>query len=110
MIDTIKVLNRRGINPFCFSLNLRRLASTTGAIGEVDKHTGVKAKVGESSDMHKVCRPCFEIHNSQRSLVALSRQFALALGVPRLPLSLLPGHHPDSEQISSRDAYYDAMM
>ena len=110
MIDTIKVLNRRGINPFCFSLNLRRLASTTGAIGEVDKHTGVKAKVGESSDMHKVCRPCFEIHNSQRSLVALSRQFALALGVPRLPLSLLPGHHPDSEKISSGDAYYDTMM
>ena len=88
MIDTIKVLNRRGINPFCFSLNLRRLA---GASMGMDNFKTSRANAGESSGMHKVCRFCFEIHNSQRSLVALSRQFASALGVPHLPLSLLPG-------------------
>ena len=76
----------------------------------MDNLKGSRANVGESSGMHKVCRFCFEIHNSQRSLVALSRQFASALGVPHLPLSLLPRYRSNTSESESKDQYYNSMM
>ena len=77
MQDTIRTLHRRGANPLCFALHLRKAARAEPL------PPGKVPNVAASSALHKVCRFCFEAHNSQRVLVALSRQFALAMGVPR---------------------------
>ncbi len=45
----------------------------------------VRTQASGGGVTHRVCRLCFEVQNSQRSVEALGRQYAHALGVPACP-------------------------
>ena len=99
MQDTLRTLHRRGINPHCFADHIKQSAARAEIPNPVLDRHGPRVKVGAASDLHKVCRPCFEIHNSQRVLGALSRQFSLSLGVPR---KMSKSFYLQSDKVDSR--------
>ena len=84
MLDVIKHMVHRGVqlqHSVCDDL---RVAFGSRQSGEMT----VRAKSGGNGMAQKVCRLCYEVQNSQRSLEALGRQYARAMGVPMVPKSI----------------------